>query len=194
MGLLGRFRITPAFVLALAAVVIAVGGVAIGSVPGSNGLITACYSKHGGKMRIVDTSKRRKAGHCGGKERKLTWNQQGLKGDQGVAGTPGTPGTPGASGVHNATVRYADFTSDLSGFSSHEHVECHPGEVAIGGGIGWTQSPGSGDAVMYSGPETTTSDPFPAQGGTPVGWDGEIRTSDTGINKTGRVYAICAAP
>ncbi len=190
MALLPRFRITPALVLALVAVVIALRGVAIGSVPDKGGLITACYAKHGGKMRIIDTSKKRKAGHCGRKERKLTWNQKGVPGTPGANGAPGAPGAPGAT---NPVVRYGEFTSDGAGFSSHEHVECNPGERALGGGIGWTMSPGSGDAVMYSGPETTTADAFPSQGGTPIGWDGEIRTSD-GPGKTGRIYVICGTP
>src|SRR5215467_2616894 len=91
MSLLSRFRITPAFVLALAALVLAVRGVAIGSVPAKSGQITACYAKHGGKMRIIDPSKKGKAGKCRRSERKLTWNQQG------VAGTPGAPGAAGTT-------------------------------------------------------------------------------------------------
>jgi hypothetical protein len=189
MSLLSRVRITPAFVLALAAVVIALRGVAIGSVPSQDGTITGCFAKHGGKLRIIDSSAKGKAGRCRRNERKLTWNQKGPSGAQGSAGTPGTPGAT------NVVIRFVTFTSDSFGLSSHRDVTCNPGERAVGGGIGWTQSPGSGDAITYSGPEDADHEmlTFPNQGATPTGWAGEIKTSD-GAGKPGRVYAICAAP
>jgi hypothetical protein len=190
MGLLARFRITPAFVLALVAVVIALRGVAIGSVPNSNGLITACYAKHGGKMRIVNTSAKGKAGSCRHSERKLSWSQ---KGSPGTPGAPGSPGVAGASGVRNVVVRYLAFSVPANSVSNHLTTECNPGEVALGGGIGWTTSPNPNDAVVYSGPETTTSDAFASQGGTPIGWDGEIN-NDVASPRDGRLYVICATP
>jgi hypothetical protein len=93
----------------------------------------------------------------------------------------------------NATIRFAAFTSDAFGQSGHVDVDCNPGERAVGGGIGWTQSPGSGDAVTYSGPEDNSMDTFPAQGSAATGWAGQIRTSD-GAGKTGRVYVVCVSP
>jgi hypothetical protein len=192
MRFLKRFRPTPALLVSAGAVAIAVHGVASGSVPNSNGQITACVAKRGGAMRIVDTSKKGRTGHCSRTERKLTWNQKGPQGIPGAAGSPGAPGAPGAT---HAVVRFATFTSDAGGQSGFVDVICNPGEVAVGGGIGWTQSPGSGDAAMYSGPEDANhaTDSFPAQGATPTGWGGELRTSD-GPGKTGRVYAICVSP
>jgi hypothetical protein len=187
MSLLSRFRITPAFVLALAALVLAVRGVAIGSVPAKSGVITACYAKHGGKMRIIDASKKGKAGKCRRSERKLTWNQKG------VAGTPGTPGAPGAQGtVLTPVVRTKDFNSGPGGGNPGQlNLLCNPGEVALGGGIGWLASP-STDAVVYSGPVTAADDSFGQPGGTPIGWSGAATTSD--MNKPGRLYVICAKP
>jgi hypothetical protein len=162
--------------------------VAIGSVPAKSGQITACYSKHGGKMRIIDTSKKGKAGKCRRGERKLTWNQKG------VAGTPGTPGAPGTPGPHDFVVRTVNFNSGTSVpfISDHLVVQCSPGEVATGGGIGWTNSPSSNDAVLYSGPVTTSDATFGVPGETPTGWAGEIRTTD--MDKSGRLYVICAKP
>jgi hypothetical protein len=47
----------------------------------------------------------------------------------------------------HVAIRFASFTSNGSGQSGHVDVTCNPGETAIGGGIGWTMSPGSGDAI-----------------------------------------------
>src|SRR5204863_5146239 len=125
-------------------------------------------------------------------ESAIALNQQGRAGQNG---TNGLNGVNGANGATNAVIRFATFSSDTFGQSSHVHVQCNAGERAVGGGIGWTQSPGSGDAVVQSGPEdanfnTTT---FPVQGATPTGWAGELKTSDA-QGKPGRVYAICASP
>jgi hypothetical protein len=122
-------------------------------------------------------------------EAAIAWNQQGRP---GANGTTGSPGTPGAT---NVTIRLATFVADSTRMSGHVHVDCHPGERAVGGGIGWTQSPGSGDAITYSGPidANFTTFTFPGQGATPTGWAGEIRTSDS-PGKPGQIYVICASP
>jgi len=188
MSLVSRFRITPAFVLALVALVFAVRGVAIGSVPAkSSGLITACYAKHGGKMRIVDVSKKGKTGKCRRSERKLTWSQKG------VAGTPGTPGSPGTPGtVSSPVVRTLDINSGPgAGNPGQSSVLCNPGEVALGGGIGWLSSP-TNDAVVYSGPVTAADESAGQPGGTPIGWSGAARTDNP--NDAGRLYVVCAKP
>lgn len=174
-------------ILVMLGLVVAGSGWAFAATAASNKVIHACAAKRGGALRL--------AGKCSKTERAVTWNVQGVPGKNGFNGTNGTNGTDGAPGATNVAIRFATFTSDAFGQSGHVHVECNPGERAVGGGIGWTQSPGSGDAVVYSGPDdanfaTTT---FPAQGATPIGWAGEIKTSD-GAGKTGRIYAICASP
>jgi hypothetical protein len=98
-----------------------------------------------------------------------------------------------AVGPRSVVIRFEAFTSDSFGNSGFVNVGCGPGEKATGGGIGWTQSPGGGDAVRYSGPETNSGDTFPNQGSTATGWAGDIHTSD-GMGKTGRVYVVCASP
>src|SRR5690348_17373629 len=115
MGWLSRVKLSPALVLALAAVVLALRGVAAGSVPGHDGVITACIGKHGGGLRVVDTAKRGRAGRCSRRERKLTWNQTGPQGIQGLAGTSGPAGSPG--GATKAVIRFVGFTSDGGGQS-----------------------------------------------------------------------------
>jgi hypothetical protein len=194
MGWVARLRPSPALVLAMVAVVIAMRGVAIGSVPDSSGKISACYGKNG-TLRIVDTSKK---GKCARGEHRISWNQKGAvgipgpRGATGAAGAAGTPGSPGAPGGTHAVIRYQEFTSDMSGFSGHVRVTCNAGERALGGGIGWTNSPGASDTISYSGPDDGAG-LYPDQGSTPVGWAGEIKTSDL-EGKTGRVYAVCVSP
>lgn len=49
---------SPATVIAIAAFVIATGGVAIGSVAARDGKITACYSTKNGALRLIDAGKK----------------------------------------------------------------------------------------------------------------------------------------
>ncbi len=202
MATLARLLPSPSLTVALAALVLAAAGVGVASIPDRGGVVRACYGKTTGILRVIDPARPGLAGRCGSRERRLSWNRRGLRGLRGLPGAKGTNGTngtngldgaAGAAGATNVVIRFATFTSDSSGNSSHESVACQAGERAVGGGIGWTQSPGSGDAVRYSGPEDSSGNTFPAQGATPTGWAGEIHTSD-GAGKTGRVYVICAAP
>ncbi len=71
-----------------AAVVLAVAGVAVASIPNADNVINGCYNTGSGALRVIDTS----SSQCTSKETALSWNQQG------VPGTPGSPGTPGAPG------------------------------------------------------------------------------------------------
>jgi hypothetical protein len=77
--------------------------VALASIPGSNGVITACYtldksSPNRSQLWVIDAA----ATTCNGKgERTLTWNQtgpQGPKGDIGPAGPQGLQGLVGPIG------------------------------------------------------------------------------------------------
>jgi Collagen triple helix repeat (20 copies) len=82
-----------------AAVCMAVG-VATGAIPGGNGTISACYTKVGGLVRVIDVEKDRPE-RCTSFERPLSWNQQGAAGPPcaaGPAGPPGPQGEPGPPG------------------------------------------------------------------------------------------------
>jgi hypothetical protein len=118
---------------------------------------------------------------------------RGATGSQGPIGPTGATGGPGAT---NVVIRFLDFTagSGTPWVSSHLHVSCNPGEKAVGGGIGWTQSPSSNDGVIFTGPSAANfmTTGLPDQGSVPTGWEGEIKTNDTG--KTGRLYVVCASP
>jgi len=67
---------------ALAALAVGVG-FAVASIPDSSGVFHACYKKHHGQLRLVES-----ASDCRPSEKATSWSQ---------TGPPGPPGTPGSS-------------------------------------------------------------------------------------------------
>jgi hypothetical protein len=63
-------RPTPALVISILALVIAVGGVASATIPGANGTIHSCHNAHGA-LRVIDPSA---GGKCQSGEESLSWN------------------------------------------------------------------------------------------------------------------------
>ena len=51
------------------------GDVALASIPAPNGVISACYAKTGGALRVIDPSKGQS---CSTSEKRLSWNAHGL--------------------------------------------------------------------------------------------------------------------
>ena len=92
-----RPHITPAFGVALAALVLAASGVSYAAATRSPATITGCVHHRGGGLYV--------ARKCAGHDRRLTWSTTGAAGSRGTAGaagatgTPGTPGTPGGPGA-----------------------------------------------------------------------------------------------
>jgi hypothetical protein len=68
-------------------------GVAFAAIPGSDGVIRACYKKNSGGLRVVE-----KASECRNSELPLSWNVKGEKGDPGPPGPPGPKGDKGDKG------------------------------------------------------------------------------------------------
>lgn len=99
------------------------GGVAWATIPGGNGLISACYSKANGALRVIDAGKGQK---CSARaETALAWNQTGRSGPTGPTGaqgpTEGVSATP-SSGPGPTTLTAQDpqtfdstFTTTVSG-------------------------------------------------------------------------------
>jgi Collagen triple helix repeat (20 copies) len=75
------------------AALLVAGGAALATIPGSDGVIKACYAKRDGALRVIDSAASCKAG-----ETALTWNQKGLKGDTGAQGPRGYAGQTGPTG------------------------------------------------------------------------------------------------
>jgi hypothetical protein len=70
------------------------GIIAFASIPGPNGVISACYSKSGGALRVIDAA----VTQCKQGETSLTWNQTGAQGSQGPQGPAGPAGPQGPQG------------------------------------------------------------------------------------------------
>ena len=83
---------SPATAMALAALVVAVGGVAYATIPDSSGTIHGCFSNTNGILRVVES-----ANDCRTSERAIEWNQEG---------PPGPPGRP--------TTAFAEETAEVS--------------------------------------------------------------------------------
>src|SRR6476619_2153830 len=88
---------SPALLVALLALVAAIGGLAVADVPDSQGRIAACYVKKTGKVRLLV-----KGNKCAKGETLVRWNQTGPPGQAGSPGAPGTPGTPRQPGAKGA--------------------------------------------------------------------------------------------
>ena len=94
--------ITAAIAAATATAIVITGTLAIAAIPDSTSkVITVCYSKSNGAMRLIDKATKAK---CNVKtETELSWNQQGAKGDagtNGINGLPGAKGDPGINGIN----------------------------------------------------------------------------------------------
>jgi len=85
--------------LAVGVAILLVGGsVALAQIP-NNGVISACYQKSGGALRVIDSS----VTTCKSGETSLEWSQQGTVGPTGPAGPAGATGPAGPSGPQGAT-------------------------------------------------------------------------------------------
>jgi len=65
------------------------------TIPSSNGVISGCYSKSGGTLRVIDSS----VTTCGSNETLLTWIQTGPQGPIGPMGPQGPQGATGPTGA-----------------------------------------------------------------------------------------------
>src|SRR5919108_323143 len=74
-----RHRPSPATAIALAALIIAIGGVAYATIPDSEGVIHGCFNKQSGNLRVVESSS-----ECRTNESAIDWNQQGPPGPPGI--------------------------------------------------------------------------------------------------------------
>jgi len=87
-------------------ITLATAAIVWASIPGSDGVIRACYRTQSGQLRVIDPSK---GESCQASEQALSWNvtgtpgPQGPKGDKGETGEQGPPGPAG--GVTVATLQ-----------------------------------------------------------------------------------------
>jgi len=72
----------------------AAGGIAWATIQPPDGVITACYQKNNGQLRVVEAGE-----SCGPSELALQWNQTGPQGVQGPTGPQGQRGLAGRDGA-----------------------------------------------------------------------------------------------
>lgn len=136
-------------------------GVAFAQIPAQDGTISACYSRSGGALRVVDEGQACKNG-----ETRLTWNQKGEPGPAGAAGPQGPAGADGAPGADGA-----DGAQGPAGPAGSDGAAGPQGPVGPEGAVG-PQGP--------AGPEGP-------QG--PAGPAGESTTYTAAISDIGAPYA-----
>jgi hypothetical protein len=107
-------------------------GVATATIPGSDGVISGCYNKTDGTLRVIDTAGQ----HCKTTETPLAWNlrgPQGLPGSQGAQGPQGAPGPQGAQGSLATEIK--SQTVDVANLGAGSfNLWCPTGKRAISGG------------------------------------------------------------
>lgn len=80
------------------AIVLLAGGVAfaVGTIPGQDGVIHACFKSSTGDLRVIDPTR----ASCNPSESPIFWNQEGVPGQDGADGTNGTDGIDGTNGTN----------------------------------------------------------------------------------------------
>jgi len=167
------------FVIAAAVGAAALGGTALASIPGSDGVIHTCYTKSTGGIRIIDS-----AGSCKSGETSLDWNQKGPIGPQGLVGPKGDTGPQGPAGISGATgLPGPQGPAGISGATGLPGPQGPAGPAGPKGDAGAQGSPGPQGDPGPQGP------PGPAGG--VAGVHTVESTFDVGANKFFQGTAVC---
>lgn len=95
-----KHRPTPATAIAIAALVVALGGAAFAAIPDSDGTVHACYQKNTGDLRVVESGE-----SCRNSERSLT-----LAGSVPGGGRTGSESLKLAAGQSGVLLELGPFT------------------------------------------------------------------------------------
>lgn len=114
----------------------------------------------------------------------------GPTGPGGPQGPVGKEGLRGPTGATDVIVRYATATTPNNEGGSAE-ANCHPGEVATGGGTELFTGLVNNQLVFTTPGGVPT--PHEPEGERPTGWYAGW-SNKTGAVVTIRVYAVCASP
>lgn len=149
-----RSRVPVKLLLPTAAALGAGAAVAVGSIPGSGGTITACYatdtsatpSAPYGALRVIDptlpdTGADYPVNACAVNETTITWNQQGPTGPTGAAGATGPRGPAGGTGAAGSIIGETTFDVEsgggsrvllkLDGVSGSVDAKAQTGDIAL---------------------------------------------------------------
>ncbi len=107
-----RQRISPAWAVAVGALVVAGGGAAVAAIPDGSGVIHGCYQKSSRHLSVIDPAQ---GEQCKAGEVALEWNKQGQSGVVGPIGPTGPQGPKGDTGATGADGAKGDpcHSSDL---------------------------------------------------------------------------------
>jgi hypothetical protein len=108
---------------------IAVGGIAGATIPGTGGVINGCYNTTNGALRVIDTA----TTTCKQGETPITWNQTGTPGTNGDDGDNGAAGANGVSG-YEIVPASGDSNTTIGSSGLSETAICPAGKVVVGGG------------------------------------------------------------
>ncbi len=97
-------------------------GIALATIPGTGGVISGCYEKKSGILRVIDAEAGKK---CLSFETAISWNQQGQQGLQGSQGPKGEgdPGLTGKDGLNGTNG--VDGKDGVSVTSANEPAGAH---------------------------------------------------------------------
>jgi hypothetical protein len=170
-----------------AAALVLVAGSADASIPGTGGLITACYSQATGSMRVINAQS---GARCASNEKKLTWNQTGPAGPQGLPGFDGSngktvlngSGAPAGSLGRNGDF-YLDTTSEVLYGPKTAGAWPATGVSLVGprGATGATGPAGPAGDAGPAGPPGATGPAGPAGDAGPAGSQGPAGTNGASV-------------
>ena len=175
---LARRRRVTAIGLALVALLVG-GTAALATIPGTGGVISGCYAKRDGALRVIDASTSCKSG-----ESALNWNQagpqgpqgqQGQQGAQGPQGQTGPQGPQGPAGVSGYELVTSQFDVAANSWASGNAL-CSGSNRPTGGGFWLTNENAN---VVKNQPLGQ-------------GWHVLVHNTDWFSSTTVTIYALCA--
>jgi uncharacterized protein YjbI with pentapeptide repeats len=198
-----RFQPTPAFVLAMIALLVAMSGTAVAAGLAANSVKSKQIVN--GQVKHQDLGANAVRGEKVKDESLTGLDLQ----DDSVAGTDVQDGSLTGADVQDDALTGADIQEGTLGLMSNQvrmvsnttanqpngvgatiSVSCPAGEKAIGGGAAWI-IPGTNDPTALNAP-ITASMPVPATGGVnnATGWTASGRNL-SGVDRQLRAYAVC---
>jgi hypothetical protein len=187
---MNRFRLprpSPAMVVALIALSVALGGVGYAMSLPRNSVGTKQLKKNAvNSSKVKNRSLLAKDFKAGQLPAGAT-GPQGLQGPQGVQGTPGQNGAAGAPGATKVVIREAAADSTApAGTNNTSTATCNAGEVPVGGGAKLSLGTIVDMQVSESYPNDTNAD------GKPDEWIVNVTANTNDVSFKARV--VCASP
>ena len=190
MRRIARGRPSPALVVSIVALLVAMGGTSYAAFSLPNNSVGTQQLKHGAVTpgKVAKSTVRLFKGQTGPRGLR---GATGLKGDAGVQGLPGIQGPAGTNAATHAVVRTAT-TSVANNTSDFARATCNAGEIAVGGGGAFvnTDPPGN-EWIQRNGP--TIGNLVASAGQTADGWFARgMNTSGAANDLT--AFAVCVSP